>query len=114
MATKLYQELHLFQLQSITPSTIFTVYLDDDTNIEKERPCEMDIFAKWTAIMTAQYNDNRPFNQRVFNHFIETYRKNPNQIIKMKYDNYAKDLNQKTYDDVLKSFTSWSVTTKCD
>eukprot|EP01083_Nonionella_stella_P318545 1164958_1 len=113
ISTKLYRQLKLFQLESIKPSSIFSIPLKSKAERPEMHVKEFDMFEQWMITFDSQYNRSTPFNQRVFKHLIDTYRKNPNLIINMKYDNYGKDLNQKTYDDVLKSFISWSITTKC-
>ena len=44
---------------------------------------------------------------------VQTYKETPSEIIKLKYDNYKTALNDKTYDQVLKSFIAWAITLKC-
>eukprot|EP01084_Bolivina_argentea_P078883 143149_1 len=71
------------------------------------------LFTKWISIFTSKYHNNSPFDPKLFEEMVDIYKKETFKIIKLKYENYAKIVHNKTYDDILKNFIGWLITYPC-
>eukprot|EP01083_Nonionella_stella_P269388 911391_1 len=128
---RLWSSICDYKLQ--TQPSICTVSLSGKDDINEEKQKEMNlpqsrgvsavdeneyvpIYEQWMTVFNAKYNRNTPFDFKfdVFADLMNVYEDNKYAIITMKYENYTTDLNEKTYDDVLKSFIAWAITLKCN
>eukprot|EP01084_Bolivina_argentea_P170462 295387_1 len=113
---KLWEEINNFDSLrkeiNKNPSSICSISLS--SNIAKNELPQISRFEQWMITFNFQYNMNTPFDFQIFQPLLKTFTDEHKEIINMKYDNYSTDLNEKTYDHVLKSLISWGMTLICD
>eukprot|EP01084_Bolivina_argentea_P092329 166116_1 len=86
----------------------FISQIIDKTDIEQKQ-----LFERWMVMFSAKSNHNVEFDHEAYTELITNYENKPQIIMAMKQDCYDIPLQEKTYDDVLKSFIAWIVTLKC-
>eukprot|EP01084_Bolivina_argentea_P002415 4453_1 len=92
---------------------IFEIYRLRTTSCDNAVKEEnLSIFEQHVVAFTSPYNRSTSFDYSMIKQLWN--RSEPDEVLKMKYDNYSTNLSEKTYYDMLKSFIAWTITLKCD